>query len=61
MAAGTESLVAKFASHVMKKCAAFSVHLLLLPFQRHVEVLASENTEKWLRETMSTGERETVW
>jgi hypothetical protein len=34
---------------------------ILLPFGRHVEVLASENTENGLRETMRTGERETVW
>jgi hypothetical protein len=37
------------------------IDLLLLPFQRHVEVLLlSENTENGLRETMCTGERETV-
>jgi hypothetical protein len=57
MAAGIESLVAKFALHAMKKCAAFSAHIIpvLLPFWRHVEVLASENTENGSRETMRTG------
>ncbi len=34
--------------------------LVLSPFQRHVEVLASENTENGSWETMRTGERETV-
>jgi hypothetical protein len=60
MAAGIESLVARFASHVIKKCAAFSAHLVFLPFGRHVEVLASENTENGLWETICTGEKETV-
>ncbi len=36
------------------------IDLVLLPFRRHVEVLASENTENGSRETMRTGERETV-
>jgi hypothetical protein len=36
------------------------INLILLPFQRHVEVLASEKTENGLRETICTGERETV-
>jgi hypothetical protein len=39
------------------------IDLFLLPFRRHhVEVLASdENTENGSRETICTGERETVW
>jgi hypothetical protein len=36
------------------------IDLFLLSFQRHVDVLASENTENGLRETICTGERETV-
>ncbi len=61
MVVGIESLVAAFALLAMKKHAAFLAHLVLLPFQRHVEVLASENTENGLQKTMPTGERETMW
>jgi hypothetical protein len=37
-----------------------SIDLVLLPFQRHVEVLAAEYSENGLREKMHTGERKTV-
>jgi hypothetical protein len=65
MVAGIESLVAAFVLHAIKCKEACSllhavIDLLLLPFYKHVEVLASENIENGLRETMCTGERETV-
>ncbi len=66
MVAGIESLVAAFALHAIYGKEAHSllpavIDLFLLPFQRHVEVLASdENTEYGLPETICTGERETV-
>jgi hypothetical protein len=65
MVAEIESLVAAFVLHVIKCKEACSllhavINLLLLPFQKHVEVLASENIENGLWETMHTGERETV-
>jgi hypothetical protein len=65
MVAGIESLVAAFVLHAIKCKEACSllhavINLLPFPFQQHVEVLASENIENVLRETMRIGERETV-
>ncbi len=61
MVVGIESLVA--ACDMVKK-RAFSPcghQPFLLPIWRCIEVLASENTDNGSRETMPTGERDTVW
>ncbi len=51
IAAGIESLVSGFASQARKKRAAFFARSsTLYPFQGHIEVLASENTENGLRQ-----------
>jgi hypothetical protein len=64
MVAGIESLGAAFALHLIKEVRGLLhavINLFILPLQRHVKVLTSENTENGSQKTMRTGERETVW